>query len=143
MEYSFVFNLPRNDNTKLLGKLMDIYSLHATEDVDGKKAVFRNTTFRAKAGQWPYRIDGKTFVLEDDGSIDFRKLKKLIEETPEPTFVVIRDGVGNHIDQLYLPEAIENDPYKRAFVYAVDMETQFNSINDIYFKNTESDNPLP
>ena len=142
MEYSVSFDLSRDDDIQLYKDILCLFHIHSKPGPNEYPVVFRNPANRLKAKQWPYRVKVATFYMDDDGLLDIQKLRKLIETSMDPTVISIRDSEGNYIDQLYLPKAMDDDPYQRALVFRVDQDTFQEEIDNIWFKDSE-ETPLP
>ncbi|MFZ5954905.1 MAG: hypothetical protein ACOYT4_00610 [Nanoarchaeota archaeon] len=98
------------NNLTLIIQLLEISVLHSN---NYQCAVFTNHFFRKCYSQYPYDIKIKSVPLDQSGEIDFNGLRKIIENTKEPSALVLRDRDSNFVYTFFLPQASKENIYVR------------------------------
>jgi hypothetical protein len=73
--------------------------------------IFVWPAHREASGQKPYDIDNHTICLDDDGNVNWKRLKQIAESSHRPVAFIKRNGSGELDDVLYLPGPLsEKEP---------------------------------
>ena len=113
------FELDREDDKKLLSNLRVISYIHSNNE---HGIVFVDAPARLSFGQYPYDVK-KVGLHSKSRKIFSSELKNIIEKNLEPSVIIIRDFETEELcETLFLPEAVDKNPYKRKLTYEIDID---------------------
>ena len=126
------FDLNLDSEKELLSALEDISLIHSINS----GMVFSSPFFRYLSEQQPYDVKKISLYAKSKKEIDCQGLKDIIKNNLCPAVLIYRNSkTGDFLQTYFLPEAVENNPFKRKLIFETNLNKTLKGLmNPIFYK---------